>query len=270
MKAVTHSWWIGAIISTVLTFAFLGTDSSPNVGMLLFMGIVNGVFWGWLIGLLIDKIGRSFKNENLTPDTIGEHATQKVNSDASYERGNQTSINAGYALELSRIITENKALKKQPKPREILRTDGYYVASKSYAGDTRFFLLFFTSKGFVALGEPEEFDNSDYSKEEYRQVIAEGETLTEIEVSPYLTEYTNYGENILMKFYDPTEYSNIDPIEKVPYDDPVVYNKWSGRIIPNGLLLDLEVSRFSNALKDYERKHLIRDLKFDFIPIGMN
>lgn len=230
MKAVNHSWWIGAIISTVLTLTLTGGPAQDNPGMLILIGIINGIFWGWIIGLIIDKIISSKKITEPTPSTQ----------------------------------------KERPSSNAVLRKDGYYVASKSFEGDTRFFLLFFTSKGFVALGEPEEFDNSDYSKEEYRQVIAEGEALTEIEVSPYLTEYTNYGGNILMKFYDPTDSSNIDPIENVPYDDPVIYNKWSGRIIPKGLLLDLEVSRFSYALKDYEKLHLIQNLKFEFVPIGMN
>ncbi|UBZ08261.1 hypothetical protein LDL76_06005 [Salegentibacter mishustinae] len=64
MKAVNHSWWIGAIISTVLTFVFLGNDSSLNVGVLLFMGIVSGAFWGWLIGLIIDKFWENKKTSS--------------------------------------------------------------------------------------------------------------------------------------------------------------------------------------------------------------
>ena len=231
MKAVNHSWWIGAIISTVLTLTLTGGPAQDNPGMLILIGVSNGVFWGWIIGLIIDKVRASPSTNEKIPSV-------------------QT---------------------RKPSPIADLRRDGYYLASgKFMGGETKFFVFFFTSKGFVALGELDEFDDSDLTKEEYKHIIAEGEALNEIEVSPQLTKYSKKAEQIDMTFYDPTESSNIDPIEKIPYDDPVVYNKWSGKIIRNGLLLDLEVSRFSYALKDYEKQYPIQNLKFDFVPVGMN
>jgi len=56
MKAVNHSWWIGAIISTVLTLTLTGGSAQDNPGILILIGIFNGVFWGWIIGIIIDKI----------------------------------------------------------------------------------------------------------------------------------------------------------------------------------------------------------------------
>lgn len=56
MKAVNHSWWIGAIISTVLTLTLTGGPAQDNPGMLILIGVINGVFWGWIIGLIIDRL----------------------------------------------------------------------------------------------------------------------------------------------------------------------------------------------------------------------
>ncbi len=77
MKAVNHSWWIGAIISTILTFVFLGDNSSSDKGILLFIGVVNGLFWGWVIGLIIDKIKGNPENKVLTPHREKEIVIQE-------------------------------------------------------------------------------------------------------------------------------------------------------------------------------------------------
>lgn len=270
MKAVNHSWWIGAIVSTILTFAFIGGDTTEDIGMALFVGIVNGVFWGWLLGLIIDKLIANYQRKDLVPEKVAGVQIQNREQENSYKgQKKYYSIDAEIAFGMAEISTGNR-INRTSSPKNILRCDGYYFASKNVEGYKKIFLLFFTSKGFVALAEPEEYDTSDYSNEDYKQVITEGETLSEIEVSNYLTNYLQEEDFISMKFYDPTESSNIDPIEKVPYDDPVVYNKWSGKVISNGLLLDLEVSRFSYILKDYEKLYPIQNLKFDFVPVGMN
>lgn len=149
-----------------------------------------------------------------------------------------------------------------------VRTDGFYLASFKNSNDKPLFIfMFFTSKGFVAYQELEEFDNSELTKEDYQQILAEGEALEEIEISNSLTKYQRRGADISMKFYDPEENSNIDPTFKVPSDEPNIYNEWSGRVISNGLLLDLEISRFNSALKDYSKKKLINNLKFEFMPV---
>ncbi|OEY71954.1 hypothetical protein [Salegentibacter salarius] len=56
MKAVNYSWWIGAIISTVLTLTLTGGSAKDNPAMLILIGIFNGVFWGWMIGFIFDKL----------------------------------------------------------------------------------------------------------------------------------------------------------------------------------------------------------------------
>ncbi|TDN95299.1 hypothetical protein DET49_102185 [Salegentibacter sp. 24] len=270
MKAVNYSWWIGAIISTILTLTLTGGPAQDNPGMLILIGVINGVFWGWIIGLIIDKLIANFQRRDLVPEKVANVQIQNREQENSYKgQKKYVSMDAEIAFGMAEIVTGNRT-NRTSSPKNVLRCDGYYVASKNVEGYNKNFLLFFTSKGFVALAEPEEFDTSDYSNEDYKQVITEGENLSEIEVSNHLTNYFQEEDFISMKFYDPTESSNIDPIEKVSYEDPVVYNKWSGKIIPNGLLLDLEVSRFSYALKDYEKQQPIHNLKFNFVPVGMN
>lgn len=56
MKAINYALWIGAIVSTISTFVFLGDNSKNDISKFLFLGIINGVSWGWLIGLIINKI----------------------------------------------------------------------------------------------------------------------------------------------------------------------------------------------------------------------
>lgn len=266
MKAVTHSWWIGAIISTILTFAYLGTDSSINVGMLLFMGIVNGIFWGWIIGLIIDKIGCAFTNKNVSTVSTGDLVNQKVSSNSSNVGRNHTSVSAEYALELSRIIRGEKTI-KQSQHKGVLRMDGYYISEKNSLNS---FIILFTSKGYVAMQEMEEGDILNYSNDDLVQIISEGEALTNFKISDRLTKYDKNGDDVSMKFFDPEDYSNIDPLLKIPYQEPMTYSKWSGKIISDGLLLNLEKKEFSYALKDYEERKLISKLKFKFVPIVMN
>ncbi len=151
------------------------------------------------------------------------------------------------------------------------RIDGYYKGEfKTDEDKLIYHILFFTSKGFVACGELVEFDITDLTKDDYKQIIAEGEDLNEIEVSPQLTKFFKRGEDIAMKFYDPKDSSNIDPMLKEPYSEPVTYKEWSGKIIPNGLLLDLKKREYCYALKDYKKRNIVSDLKFKFVPINMN
>ncbi|HEY9184327.1 MAG TPA: hypothetical protein VIM94_03275 [Salegentibacter sp.] len=237
MKVVNYSWWIGAIISTVLTLSLTGGPAQDSPGTLILIGVVNGVFWGYIIGLIIDKIRE--------PSSNHENPSTKSNtSDSSIRNSAQ-------------------------KP--ALRRDGYYLASiKTEDNKPLFFVLFFTSKGFVAYQELEEFDDSELTPEDYKQILAEGEALDEIEISNNLSKFYKKGADLSMKFYNPEESSNIDPIEKVPYEEPNVYTKWSGEIINDGLLLDLEVRGFNSSLKNYSEEKLIKNLKFEFIPISMN
>ena len=230
MKTVNHSWWVGGIVGAILT-PILAESPNTGPGLYVIIGLVNGVFWGWIIGLIIDKLGE--------PSDDSEKPSTKSNS--------------------------TKSNKKPP-----LRRDGYYLASiKNSQFEPLYFVMFFTSKGFVAVQELEEFKDSDLTEEDYRQILAEGEALEEVETSNNLTRYKIRDNKISMKFYDPKDSSNQD-LEKVPYEEPYIYNEWSGKIIPNGLLLDLEVSRFNSALKDYTQKKLINNLKFRFVPISMN
>lgn len=235
MKTVYHSWWIGGIIGAILV-PMLAETPNTGPGFYIIIGLINGIFWGWLIGLIIDKAGKS-SNSSENPSTNN-----------------------------IRTQTHRESSKKPS-----LRRDGYYLASiENSETKPLFFVMFFTSKGFVAYQELDEFDDSDLTQEDYLQILAEGEALEKIEISNNLTKFHKKGEDISMKFYNPEEYSNIDPIEKVPYKEPNIYNKWSGQVIPGGLLLDLETSRFNNSLKNYSKEKIIKNLKFKFVQIGMN
>lgn len=52
-KIAKSSWWIFGILGIILHLAFLDFD---NKWVLILMGALNGAFWGWLIGLLLDYI----------------------------------------------------------------------------------------------------------------------------------------------------------------------------------------------------------------------
>lgn len=55
VKVVSYTWWICGIIGLMIGLA--KADGRINTyGVMAFAGIVNGVFWGWILGLIIDKI----------------------------------------------------------------------------------------------------------------------------------------------------------------------------------------------------------------------
>lgn len=170
----------------------------------------------------------------------------------------------GSAAEKNKMPLKNNL---NSKDEEIIRRDGYYISEENSLNS---FIILFTSKGYVAIQEMEEGDILNYSNDDLVQIISEGEALTDLEISDRLTKYDKNGDDISMKFYDPEDSSNIDPLLKTPYPEPITYSKWSGKIIPNGLLLDLEKKEFSYALKDYEKRNVVKDLKFKFVPINMN
>jgi hypothetical protein len=238
MKAVNYSWWIGAIVSTILTFAILDADSPNDFAMILFMGVVNGVFWGWIIGLIIDK----FRENTLKSNPQSDFPFTQKKKDAL-----------------------KKSLSQQP-----LKQNGYYISEVQSGDQTLYLVMLFNSRNYVSYDELEVSEYSRATENGFREGITQLEKLHNLEISENITIVHQKGDQLSMKFYDPSDSSNIDPLLKVAYEDPIVYNKWSGRIIPNGLLLDLELSRFSNALKDYEKQNVIQSLKFDFIPINMN
>ncbi len=112
MKAVNHSWWVGAIISTVLTFAFLGSNSSMNFGLILFIGIVNGVFWGFVIGLIIDNISGSQKHPNTASGTDNELKPPNINANDNAEgQTNRKSSNIESDIGLNEQFTGDRTAK---------------------------------------------------------------------------------------------------------------------------------------------------------------
>lgn len=232
MKAVNHSWWIGAIISTVLTFAFLGGETAEDIFMSLFVGIINGVFWGWIVGLLIDKLrGNSSKSteQQHFPDTQKEK------------------------------IPPTEALNQQH-----LNQNGYYVSKVESGDKTLYLIMLFNSRNYVSY---DEFEVSEYalaSDEEFKEGIRQWQEIPNLEISENQTIVYQKGNEISMKFYDPSSRTNRN-IDKTPTDDPLEYTLWQGSVTSDGLILDLIVSRYNNSLKDYERKKILDGLEFNFV-----
>lgn len=52
-KIAKSSWWIFGILGIILHLAFLDFE---NKWILILIGALNGAFWGWLLGLLLDYI----------------------------------------------------------------------------------------------------------------------------------------------------------------------------------------------------------------------
>ena len=53
-KVAHHSWWICGLLGLII-----GLSSSNDKGMMVFIGVSNGLFWGWILGLIIDKVRES-------------------------------------------------------------------------------------------------------------------------------------------------------------------------------------------------------------------
>ena len=83
MKVVNYSWWIGAIISPILTVTLTGGSNDDDIGMLVLIGVINGIFWGWLIGFIIDKARDNPNKNDLAP--ISESKSVKINMDSPTE-----------------------------------------------------------------------------------------------------------------------------------------------------------------------------------------
>jgi len=54
VKVAHYSWWICGILGLIIGLS--STDNSTDSGLMAFVGITNGLFWGWIIGLIIDRI----------------------------------------------------------------------------------------------------------------------------------------------------------------------------------------------------------------------
>lgn len=64
-KVASYTWWICGILGLFIGLA--KADGRINgYGIMAFAGIVNGVFWGWLLGFIIDKIKDSSPVQNIS------------------------------------------------------------------------------------------------------------------------------------------------------------------------------------------------------------
>ena len=161
------------------------------------------------------------------------------------------------------VIENSKGLNMNPNAE--IRTDGYYLSkyeTLNYNEEpfTNHFVLNFTKKGFVAIGEIE--DINEWKKENTNESLKEGiievNELNEIDYSPEVTKFYIKNGGINMKFFDPEDFSNEDINNLQSYDE------WYGTIIHNGLLLSFDRAYFNNALAEYVKENQIKNLKFDF------
>lgn len=67
-KIANSSWWILGIVG--LFFGLIKADGKNIIW--LFIGVLNGLFWGWVLGKLLDNIINSifYKKNKSTPETI--------------------------------------------------------------------------------------------------------------------------------------------------------------------------------------------------------
>lgn len=64
-KIASYTWWIFGIVGLIIGLS--KADGRINsYEMMAFAGIANGVFWGWLLGFIIDKIRDSSTVETIT------------------------------------------------------------------------------------------------------------------------------------------------------------------------------------------------------------
>lgn len=65
VKVAHYTWWICGILGLLIGLA--KADGYINgYGIMAFVGIVNGVIWGWLLGFIIDKIKDSTPVQNIS------------------------------------------------------------------------------------------------------------------------------------------------------------------------------------------------------------
>ncbi|CAM4063895.1 hypothetical protein [Gillisia hiemivivida] len=110
MKVANYSWWIGAIISPILTVALTGGSNDDDIGMLILVGVVNGVFWGWLIGFLIDKARGNPKETKPTPTTKKTYQTPPITKEVEINKSNSETDRNEFAEILYEFSMNQKAL----------------------------------------------------------------------------------------------------------------------------------------------------------------
>lgn len=167
------------------------------------------------------------------------------------------------------VIDNSKGFNMNPIAK--IRTDGYYIgkhSGRNFNGDsyTVNILFFFNKNGIVEYEDTNDLLNweKENSDEILKEYIIDFNEINEIDLSPRATHYEINKGGILMKFYDPEDYSNINA------EEPQVYDEWSGSVIHNGLILSFERSNFNVAYKGYTKQSILKDLKFDFVSINFN
>lgn len=154
------------------------------------------------------------------------------------------------------------------KTKASLRTDGYYLA---YHKGIDFeekpctipLIFIFTNKKLVAFCEDEQANEIISSKlENLKEQLIAVDLIEDIEISLNTSKYEIENGGIWMQFFDPNDYSNTSG------DEILAYNEWKGTILHNGLLLTFSQAGYSNALKDYTKQIILKDLKFDFVQIN--
>lgn len=85
-KIAKSSWWIFAIIGMIVHLSFLDFE---NKWVLILMGALNGAFWGWLLGLLLDYIVNSLfyrePIEEITKPTTKQKPKPFVNKSTNHD-----------------------------------------------------------------------------------------------------------------------------------------------------------------------------------------
>lgn len=65
VRVANYTWWICGILGLFIGLA--KADGRINgYGIMAFAGIANGMFWGWLLGFIIDKIKDSSPVQNIS------------------------------------------------------------------------------------------------------------------------------------------------------------------------------------------------------------
>jgi hypothetical protein len=183
------------------------------------------------------------------------------NTEKNWEKYKQENPHKAIAIENSKGLNIN--------PNATIRTDGYYLSNFSgtdYNGYsfTMHFFLIFTKKGFVGFDDIEDIVQwkRENTNETLKEAIFEIDEIDKIENSPTLTKYSISNGGISMKFFDLNLSEN-----SIEIQNPKLYDEWYGSIIHNGLVLSMDRAYFSEALGDYTKDNLVKNLKFEFIQV---
>jgi hypothetical protein len=160
------------------------------------------------------------------------------------------------------VLEQNKGLNIRS---DNIRTDGYYVSrhigQDPYGQNIEVtIIVIFNELGFAHYEDME--GHPEITNENVRPVLEELRHMNEDGLSRSFGKFKmDKSGAIDIIMYDPDHRANKDNLE------PKNYQRLQGKVMSNGLILDIKSKHFNQGLGAYHEHTLIADIKFNFIEV---